>query len=82
MNPFAMLARSRKFWLLVMDTVLSITLFFGAKYLAPAAFDDVKFVVAALQPVFITIIGAIAYEDGKLAQNAVTVDMTSEDKDE
>jgi hypothetical protein len=81
MNPFASLIKSRKFWLLVMDTVLSLVLFFGAKYLAPAAFDDVKFVIASIQPVFVVIIGAIAYEDGKAAENSVTFELPGrEDK--
>lgn len=63
MNPFQSLILSRKFWLLVMDTVISLVLFFGAKYLTPSAFDDVKVVIVALQPVFVAIIAAIAHED-------------------
>ena len=63
MNPFQSLILSRKFWLLILDTVISLVLFFGAKYLTPAALEDVKVLIIALQPVFVTIIGAIAHED-------------------
>lgn len=61
-NPFKALVMSRKFWLLILDTVISITLYFVSKY-APVAFDDVKFAILALQPVFVAIILAIAWED-------------------
>jgi hypothetical protein len=57
------LFRSRKFWVLIVDTVVSLLVFFVGKY-APIAAEDVNIVIAALQPVFIMVIGAIAYEDG------------------
>ena len=69
-NPFASLLHSRKFWLLVLDTVVSLALFFVGKYL-PGAFEDVKFIITAIQPVFVIIIAAIAYEDASL--NAASV---------
>lgn len=62
MNPFALLLRSRKFWLLVLDTVVSLGLFFAAKY-APGALADIKYLIVALQPVVVTVILAIAWED-------------------
>jgi hypothetical protein len=61
-NPFAALLHSRKFWLLVLDTVVSLALFFVGKY-AVIAFDDLKFAVLSLQPVFVAIILAVAWED-------------------
>jgi uncharacterized membrane protein HdeD (DUF308 family) len=61
-NPFAALLHSRKFWLLILDTVISLSLYFVTKY-EPQALDDVKFVILALQPVFVTIILAIAWND-------------------
>lgn len=67
MNPFQSLILSRKFWLLILDTVISLVLYFGTKYLTPAAMDDVRILILALQPVFVVIIGSIAYEDGKNA---------------
>ena len=57
------LFQSRKFWLLILDLVISLVLYFGGKYLDPALFDDVKFLIGALQPVFAFIIAAIALED-------------------
>ena len=62
MNPFALLVRSRKFWLLVLDTVISLILYFIGKYL-PGAEADVKFAILALQPVVISVIVSIAWED-------------------
>lgn len=58
------LLKSRKFWILILDTVVSLALYFVGKY-APVAEADVKLLILTLQPVFVTIIGAIAYEDGQ-----------------
>ncbi len=72
-NPFQSLLLSRKFWLLILDTVVSLVLFFGTKYLTPSAMDDVKVLILAFQPVFIAIIAAIAHEDAANATaNAIT----------
>ena len=68
-NPFAGLLRSRKFWLLVLDTVVSLVLFFVSKYV-PEAAEDVKFAILALQPVIIAVIVAIAWEDAAEKGNA------------
>ena len=65
MNPFSGLLRSRKFWLMILDLAVSMLTYFITKYAAPALADDALYVIAALQPVFVVIIGAIAYEDGK-----------------
>ena len=62
-NPFSSLLHSRKFWLLILDTILSLVLYFVGKYAAPTILEDVKVLVVILQPVFITVIAAIAYED-------------------
>jgi len=70
MNPFAALLRSRKFLLMVLDLLVSTALYFGAKYVGPSAFEDIQFLIAVLQPVFVVGIGAIAYEDGERAKAA------------
>ena len=62
MNPWKLLFASRKFWLLILDTVISLSLYFVGKY-AGIAFEDVKLVILTLQPVFIMLIYAIAKED-------------------
>lgn len=63
LSPLAKLLRSRKFLLMVMDVVLSLVLYFATKYIDQSAVEDIKILIAALQPVFITIIYAIAKED-------------------
>ena len=62
MNPFKSLLQSRKFWLLILDTVVSMTIFFGGKYLQTGS-EDIVFMVAALQPVFAVAINSITRED-------------------
>ena len=62
-NPFQALLASRKFLLLVMDVLGSLVLYFATKYAAPSIVNDIKYVLLALQPVFIMIIYAIAKED-------------------
>ena len=57
------LFKSRKFWLAMFDLVVSLTLFFVGKY-ASFVMEDVQAVIVAIQPVFVILIGAIAYEDG------------------
>ena len=64
-NPFSSLAHSRKFWLLILDTVISLSVYFVSKYV-PGAAEDVKLVIGLLQPVFVSIIVAIAVEEAAL----------------
>jgi hypothetical protein len=62
-KAFLALLKSRKFLILVLDTVISVATYFVAKYAAPEMVGDVKFIIAALQPVALTLIYAIAHED-------------------
>lgn len=64
LDPLKALLRSRKFLTLLLDVVLSTVLFFVGKYATPELFEDIQFLIGAYQPVFLFIIGAIAYEDG------------------
>lgn len=73
MNPISGLFRSRKFWVALFDLVVSLILYFVGKYAAPAVADDIKFVIAAIQPVFLLVIGGIAYEDGQQKRAMVRV---------
>lgn len=57
----------------MLDLVVSFASYFVTKHLAPDYAKDVLFVIAGIQPVFVTIIGAIAYEDGKNAQASADV---------
>ncbi len=57
------LLHSRKFWIVVMDVVVSSVLFFGAKYIAPAAFDDIKFVIGIIQAPILLVIAAYTVQN-------------------
>ena len=57
-----LLLKSRKFWLLILDTVISMIAYFVGKYMG-AQGEDVLFVVGMLQPVFVALILSIAVED-------------------
>lgn len=56
------LLHSSKFWLLVIDTVISLLLFFVGKY-AGVALEDVKTIITYIQPIFVFVILAIMGED-------------------
>jgi hypothetical protein len=68
-NPFRDLLLSRRFWLLMLDTVITLVIYFIAKY-SPAAEADVRTVIFALQPVFLLLIGALTYDDSQAAKLA------------
>jgi hypothetical protein len=57
------LLHSSKFWILVLDTLVMITLFFVGKYAAPELAEDINFLIASLQPIFIMLIAGITGED-------------------
>ena len=62
LSPLAKLLKSRKFLLLILDTVVSLVVLFVGLYFQ-ASVEVVAIVIGLLQPVFVMIIGAIAYED-------------------
>lgn len=57
--------KSRKFWYMIVDVTVSISAYFVGKYVAPDASKDILFLIGSLQPVVITLIAAVAYEDGQ-----------------
>ena len=57
-----LLLKSRKFWLLILDTVISMIAYFVGKYMGVQG-EDVLFVIGILQPVFVALILSIAVED-------------------
>lgn len=57
-----MLFQSRKFWILIFDSMTSLILYFVSKYGGPYL-DDVKYVILILQPVVIMVIAAIAIDN-------------------
>lgn len=62
MSPLALLFKSRKFWLLILDTVVSIVVYVVSNFF-PDAQEHAKFLIGALQPIFVMLILAIAVED-------------------
>ena len=77
MNPIKALFSSRKFLLMLLDTIVSISLYFVGKYI-PGAEADIKFVILGLQPVIISVILAIAYEDGKIIPAQIDLEVAKE----
>jgi hypothetical protein len=57
--------KSRKFWLMIFDLVVSLIITIGGWYLAPAIMDKIVTIIGILQAPIIFLIGAIAYEDGQ-----------------
>jgi hypothetical protein len=55
--------KSRKFWIMVWDTVVSLTLSFVVPQFFPEMKDTIVLLVGILQAPVLFVIGAIAYED-------------------
>ena len=70
-DAFGSLLRSRKFMLLLLDTVVSLLTFFVGKYATPATAQDLLTVIGILQPVFVMMIYSIALEDS--AEKGATI---------
>jgi hypothetical protein len=77
MSPIKALFSSRKFLLMLLDTIVSIALYFVGKYI-PNAEADIKFVILGLQPVIISVIIAIAYEDAKIIPAQISLEEAKE----
>jgi phosphoglycerol transferase MdoB-like AlkP superfamily enzyme len=54
------LLKLKEFWTVVVDFVVSVVLFFVGKYAAPSVFEDIKFVIVALQPIVGLLIAVFA----------------------
>ena len=55
--------KSRKFWTAIVDVAVVLILYFVGKYASPSIAEDVKLIIITIQPVFLLVIGGIAYED-------------------
>lgn len=58
-----MLFTSRKFLIALWTVILNAVLFFGAKYLAPSTFEDVKFLMASIDSLAFIAIAMIAVDN-------------------
>lgn len=58
-----MIFKSRKFWLMVFDVIISTATFFVTNYVAPDLQKVILFLIGAWQPVIISVIIGIAVED-------------------
>jgi hypothetical protein len=68
-NPFKSLLHSRKFWLLILDMVVSTLTLVLTQVLLPEQLDFALKLIAIYQPVFVFIITSIAIEDAALNKN-------------
>ena len=69
MAPLKSLFASRKFWLLLLDGVISLILL-GIAQLAPNFQEIAEQIIAILQPVFVAVIVGIFVEDAAAKLNS------------
>jgi uncharacterized membrane protein HdeD (DUF308 family) len=68
MNPINGLLQSRKFWLLVLDTVVSLAIYIVGSFW-PDQKETVITIIGIFQPVFIAVIVGIFVEDAAAKVN-------------
>ena len=67
------LFKSRKFWIMIVDVVLSTAVYFVGKFVSPELGDNVLWLIGAWQPVIYAVINGIATEDAAaIAANGAT----------
>ena len=49
--------KSKVFWTLVVDSVVSLLLYFLGKYASPSLFQDAQVVIAAIQAIVMALLG-------------------------
>jgi hypothetical protein len=70
----ASLLKSRKFWIAILDVIISTTTFFVTKYVSPDFAENILWLIAAWQPVLIMLIAGIAIEDAAVKRSAGYID--------
>ena len=58
---------SRRFWTMLIYTIVSVALYFVGKYFQVAA-EDVKFLIAALLPIALALVAAYTVDDMQAAR--------------
>lgn len=83
-NPFITLLHSRKFWLMILDLIVSLSTYFITKYVSPESAKDALYVIGALQPVFVLVIGSITVQniEGIRADSAARISLYGDECDE
>jgi hypothetical protein len=69
--------KSRKFWIMVYDTLISLIVNVGCVYLFPQVKDVILIITGILQAPVLFVIGAIAYEDGVFMKTSSNEAMVS-----
>lgn len=68
------LLKSRKFWLMIVDVVVSTVTYFVGQYVSPEVGENIIWLIAAWQPVIVALIAGIATEDAANAHARGAVD--------
>ena len=63
MTAWGSLMKSRKFWLMMFDLIISVTVYFVTKYAGPQYADDALFMIGAMQAPILFVIMGITLED-------------------
>lgn len=64
--------KSRKFWIMVVDLIVSLASYFLAKYASPDLSKDVLTVIGLLQPVVLLVIASITVQNIEAMKQAGT----------
>ena len=63
--------KSRKFWIMTVDVLLSTVVYFVSQYVSPETGDKVLWLISAWQPVIYAVINGIATEDAAAMQSGL-----------
>lgn len=69
LNAFGKLIRSRKFWLAIVDVVISTATYLVTWLLSPDLAERIIWLIAAWQPIIIMVVLGIAIEDAAEKRN-------------
>lgn len=73
MSPFQKLIKSRKFWLMVLDVLISTVAYFVTIYTKPEVAEQIIWVIGTWQPVIVALILGIAHEDAAEKNSAAMI---------
>ena len=76
------LLKSRKFWLMILDVVISTITYFVTAYVAPEIAEQIIWVIGAWQPVIVALIVGIAVEDAAEKSSFTYIEHGTEKSDE